>query len=552
MGKDDFYMKKIKSFIIFTALVMTFAAIFCFGASAESEISSRFDYQSGTLYVSGKGEVKNLYNPSWYEFEEDDCEHEADVLCIWCLEYRVKNVIIGEGITAIDHSFFNLYNLKTLSLPSTLKEIKNGSFIECNNLKSVDIPEGVTVIDNAFNYCTGLEWVNIPENVEVLCGFGYAKLKNIEIPRSVKKLALACDTLETIYIPETVTADMLKAEGYVNDYAEGDTKESTFSGIHTNAKFLTVTGYDLSAAKTWAKEYGHFFNEISPVPEKITVKNYVKHVLISWEKVDKTDTWILYRQAKGKTGWKRIATLDSNVTSFKDTTAQYGKTYTYSLKADTNKIYTKAVIGRIARPENVSMYATSVSKATITWDKVANAKYYYVYQVTNNGNGTVYKKVAKVNAKNNYYNFKNVNYDYHTNEHYCVRAYDGTSYSPYSKSVEFTPGLVKLVSATGNQKTGKVTLKWITSENIKKIDVVVSYYDKGDSFIKNKKITLKNSQLKKSGKYTTVTLDLGGPFTREQYNRMSFYLNVEYKEKRSSTKRPVDITTNSVNWFMYS
>ena len=133
MGKDDFYMKKIKSFIIFTATVMIFAAMFCFGASAESEITTRFDYQSGTLYVSGKGEVKNLYNPSWYEFEEDDCEHEADVLCNWCLEYRVKNLIIGEGITSIDHSFFNLYELKTLSLPSTLKEIKNGSFIECNN-----------------------------------------------------------------------------------------------------------------------------------------------------------------------------------------------------------------------------------------------------------------------------------------------------------------------------------------------------------------------------------------------------------------------------------
>lgn len=545
-------MKKIKSFVLFAVTMLTLASVFCFGASAESQISNRFDYESGTLYVSGKGEVKNLYNPSWYEFEEDDCEHGADVLCNWCLEYRVKHIIIGEGITAIDHSFFNLYELKTLSLPSTLKEIKNGSFIECHNLKSVDIPEGVTVIDNAFNYCTRLEWVNIPKNIEVLCGFGYAKLKDIEIPRSVKKLAIACDTLESIYIPETVTEDMLRPTGYVNEYSDGNTGASTFSGIHTKAKFVTVTGYDLSAAKAWAGQKNFTFNEISPVPEKLTVKNYVKHVLISWEEVENTDTWILYRQAKGKTGWKRIATLDSKTTSFKDTTAQYGKTYTYSLKADSNKIYTKAVIGRIARPDNVSIYATSVSKAVITWDKVANAKYYYVYQVFNNGNGTVYKKVAKVNAKNNYYNFKNVDYDYYSNEHYCVRAYDGTSYSPYSKSVEFTPGLVKLVSATGNQKNGKVTLKWITSANIKNIEVVVNYYDKGDSFIKSKKITLKNSQLKKSGKYTTVTLDLGGPFTREQYNRFRFYLNVEYKDKRASTKRPVDITTNSVNWFMYS
>ena len=543
-------MKKFKLAALLSAIILIFAAVFCMSASAQSEIRTKFDPDTGILTVEGKGELKNLYDPSWYEFDEDECEHDYSVLCDYCLEYRIKHIIIGEGITVIDHCFFNLYELKTLSLPNTLKEIKNGSFIECDNLQSVAIPEGVTVIDNAFNGCSRLQWVNIPKNIEVLCGFGGAKLTDIEIPRTVKKLALACDTFKSIYIPETVTADMLKATGYVNDYSEGDTNESTFSGIHTNSYTLVVTGYDLSAAKDWAKANNHGFNEISPVPAKLTVKNKVNHVLISWEKVEKTDTWILYRQAKGKTGWKRIATLDSKTTSFKDTTAEYGKTYTYSLKADSNKIYTKAVIGRIARPENVSMYATSVSKATITWDKVANAKYYYVYQVFNNGNGTVYKKVAKVNAKNNYYNFKNVEYNVDSIEHYCVRAYDGTSYSPYSKSVEFTPGLVKLVSATGNQKTGKVTLKWITSENIKNIDVVVTYYNKGDSKIKEKTITLKNSQLKKSGKYTTVTLDLGDNFTREQYNRFRFYLNVEYKDKRASTKRPVDITTNYVSWFM--
>ncbi len=545
-------MKKIKSLILFAAIIMSFMAAACFNASAESEIRTQFDSKSGILYIEGKGELKNLYCPSWYEFEEDDCEHEASVLCNWCLEYRVKHIIIGEGITSIDHCFFNLYTLKTLSLPSTLKEIKNGSFIECRNLQSVSIPEGVTVIDNAFNHCSRLQWVNIPQNIEILCGFGGSMLSDIKLPRTVKKLAIASDYLETLYIPETVTAEMIQPVGHINDYSEGETQESTFSGIHTNAKFVTVTGYDLSAAKAWAAEKKYTFNQISPVPEKLTVKNKANHVLISWETVENTDTWILYRQAKGKTGWKRIATLDSKTTSFKDTTAVNGKTYTYSLKADSNKIYTKAVIGRIARPENVSMYATSVSKATITWDKVANAKYYYVYQVTNNGNGTVYTKIAKVNAKNNYYNFKNVDYSYYSTEHYCVRAHDGTSYSAYSKSVEFTPGLIKLVSATGNQKTGKVTLKWITSANIKNIEVVVNYYNKGDNFIKSKKITLKNSQLKKSGKYTTVTLDLGGPFTREQYNRFRFYLNVEYKDKRASTKRPVDITTNSVNWFMYS
>ena len=96
-------MKKIKGLILVSTIIMTILAVLCFGASAESEIRTQFDSKSGILYVEGQGELKNLYCPSWYEFEEDDCEHDERVLCDWCLEYRVKNIVIGEGITSIDH-----------------------------------------------------------------------------------------------------------------------------------------------------------------------------------------------------------------------------------------------------------------------------------------------------------------------------------------------------------------------------------------------------------------------------------------------------------------
>ena len=86
-------------------------------------------------------------------------------------------------------------------------------------------------------------------------------------------------TVTLILLKKLITADMLKATGHVNDYADGDTNGSTFSGIHETAKFVTVTGYDLSAAKDWAKQNNFDFNEISPVPAKLTVKNTVFWVI---------------------------------------------------------------------------------------------------------------------------------------------------------------------------------------------------------------------------------------------------------------------------------
>ena len=535
-------MKKMKLTFLVASIVVILMTVMSFGASAESEIHSEFDYKTGIVYVSGEGEIKDLYAPKWIEFEEDDCEHEAEILCDLCMDYRIRHIIIDEGITSIDHCFLGLGGLKTLSLPGTLKEIKGGSFVECYNLRTVVLPEGLTVIDNAFNCCTNLQWVNIPQNIEVLCGFGYSRITDLEIPRSVKKLAIASDYLKSIYIPETVTAEMLKAEGYVNEYME-DEYECTFSGIITKSKKLTVTGYDLSAAKEWAKANGHKFEEISPVPEKITVKNYAKHVLISWDAVEKTDTWKLYRQVKGSDTWKRVATLDGNTTSFKDTTAQYGKTYVYSLKGDDNKIYTKATIGRIAKPTDIVMYSTSASKATITWDKVSGAKYYYIYERFNNGGGNVYKKVAKVDAKNNYYNFTNIDYSYSTVHYYVVRAHDGTTLSAVSDAVEFMAGQLNITSVVYDKDKNTVTIKWITSAGIDNIDVRLYYYDGTSSYKEESSeiITVKASQLKKSGKYTYITIKPKENLSDKGYAKLRAILDVEYKDIQSSNKRPLSL-----------
>lgn len=63
----------------------------------------------------------------------------------------LTNVVIQEGVTSIgSNAFQNCTSLATVTLPSTLTEIKQYAFYNCP-LTSITIPEGVTIIGgNAF------------------------------------------------------------------------------------------------------------------------------------------------------------------------------------------------------------------------------------------------------------------------------------------------------------------------------------------------------------------------------------------------------------------
>ena len=161
-------------------------------------------------------------------------------------------------VTAIgNRAFFGNTNLRHIELPATLKEIKEGGFLWCRNLKGTVIPEGVTTIgkrafcyvgnnenftdylipasvttigDYAFqnNYTKKItfakgskvtvlsegifagdqyiEEITLPENLtEIEAGaFNYLlRIKTIKIPESVTKIEdnvfAGCPALETVY-----------------------------------------------------------------------------------------------------------------------------------------------------------------------------------------------------------------------------------------------------------------------------------------------------------------------------------------------------------------
>ena len=82
-------------------------------------------------------------------------------------------------------------NLKTIKLPSTLKEINNFAFASCILLTDIELPDSLLTIGNdAFIGCRSLKSINLPDSVY-----------------SIGKSAFEdCIELEKIYLPISITA----------------------------------------------------------------------------------------------------------------------------------------------------------------------------------------------------------------------------------------------------------------------------------------------------------------------------------------------------------
>ncbi|MBQ6936545.1 MAG: leucine-rich repeat domain-containing protein [Clostridia bacterium] len=81
------------------------------------------------------------------------------------------DVIIPEGVTVISAGAFNNSGLTAVTIPDSVKIIKDYAFCSCRKLSSIVIPEGVTEIsESAFYNCEKLKEIFLPQS---LVNLGY-------------------------------------------------------------------------------------------------------------------------------------------------------------------------------------------------------------------------------------------------------------------------------------------------------------------------------------------------------------------------------------------
>jgi len=123
------------------------------------------------------------------------------------------------GNTYEDESGFGLYafrncrNLVSVRLPRDLDWVSG--FEGCTSLRSIRIPQGVTVIcESAFRNCTSLVSVEFPEGLELIDRHAFedcSSLVSADLPKELKRICWDafknCTSLVSVSLPDTTEAD---------------------------------------------------------------------------------------------------------------------------------------------------------------------------------------------------------------------------------------------------------------------------------------------------------------------------------------------------------
>ncbi|MBR3993792.1 MAG: leucine-rich repeat domain-containing protein [Clostridia bacterium] len=128
---------------------------------------------------------------------------------------KLTELVIPESLDCIPaHLCVECTNLKTVKMGSKVTEIDGFAFAWCKSLENIVLPETVERIQTqAFDGCVSLKTINLPDNLEVI-GFGaFRDCKNLEIDRLPDNLKVIgtiafqnCKSLKELYIPESVTS----------------------------------------------------------------------------------------------------------------------------------------------------------------------------------------------------------------------------------------------------------------------------------------------------------------------------------------------------------
>eukprot|EP00980_Cylindrotheca_fusiformis_P015373 scaffold4314_cov116-Cylindrotheca_fusiformis.AAC.3 len=103
------------------------------------------------------------------------------------------SVDLPEGLQVIEERlFYGCKSLPTIKIPSSVIEIGNGVFLYCSGLISVELPEGLQVIKASVFYgCKSLPTIKIPSSVIEIGDEAFGKctaLKHVQLPDTVTRI----------------------------------------------------------------------------------------------------------------------------------------------------------------------------------------------------------------------------------------------------------------------------------------------------------------------------------------------------------------------------
>lgn len=128
---------------------------------------------------------------------------------------KLTSVKLPSGLKELSaRLFYGCKNLKNINIPSTVEKIQYSAFERCASITEINLPTGLKEIaDSTFSNCTSLQKINIPSLVQDIgwnAFYNCASLINITFPQGLKRIGenafASCANLTVIKIPNTVTS----------------------------------------------------------------------------------------------------------------------------------------------------------------------------------------------------------------------------------------------------------------------------------------------------------------------------------------------------------
>lgn len=165
---------------------------------------------------------------------------------------NIKKIDIPSGITYIGRSAFEgCSGLTEIILPDTVTEMGIAVFMKCDGLTSVRLSKGLTRIEHyTFSQCENLVFVEIPDGVKELGYSIFVKCKSltgVKLPTGISNIPentfFGCVSLASITIPEGV--EKIESHAFENCQAlEEMYIPSTLRALGRDSRFNVFTGCD--------------------------------------------------------------------------------------------------------------------------------------------------------------------------------------------------------------------------------------------------------------------------------------------------------------------
>ena len=171
----------------------------------------------------------------------DPLEDMIEIPAYFLYEQKdIKSFNIPIGITGIGRSAFVSAGLESITIPSSVGEIGRGAFTDCKNLKTVELPTGVELYGDAFSL-SGLESIEL-KDVKLQGYFIFdscKQLKSVTIKGNTPKIPAQtfekCSNLTHVELPET-----LKLIGYNVFYGCSKLRKINFAGTMDQWKDIRI------------------------------------------------------------------------------------------------------------------------------------------------------------------------------------------------------------------------------------------------------------------------------------------------------------------------